>query len=229
MDGINLFRGLIEPYAGYTPLEIFTEATAVFFGIWSVALARKNHIGVYPTGIVSTSLYIYITVTVGLYADGLINLYYTLMSIYGWHLWTRGNQHQVVRPITLLTSRGWTLAIISLFALFAGLYLSLTQFTDSTVPWADAATTSLAFVAMALMARRNLEHWHFWIATNTLSIPLYLYKGLGLTAFQFIIFTYLAITGLITWRKIVSSAPDQVVIDPVNAPIANGEKSALND
>ena len=205
MDGLNLLRGLIEPYIGYSPWEIATEATAVFFGIWSVALAKKNHIGVYPTGIVSTSLYIYITVSVGLYADGLINLYYTLMSIYGWFLWTRGNGSETERPIAQLNARGWMLALIALCLLFAGLYLGLTRFTDSTVPWADAATTSLAFVAMALMARRNMEHWHFWIATNTLSIPLYLYKGLALTAFQFMIFTYLAITGLITWKKLVKS------------------------
>jgi len=208
MTGFDaLFHWIFAPYAQYAPWEIAIEATAVFFGIWSVVLARKNHIGVYPTGIVSTGIYMYVTVSVGLYADGFINLYYTLMSIYGWYAWTHVAQHEAERPITQLTPRAWRWVLYAFIGLFMAFYIGLTEFTDSNVAWADATTTSLAFIAMALMARRHLEHWYFWLATNVISIPLYLYKELALTSFQFMVFTYLAYTGWRSWLMLIKPQP----------------------
>jgi nicotinamide mononucleotide transporter len=178
----------------------FLEAIAVFFGLVSVWLAKKEHILVYPTGIVSVIIYIWITHQYQLYGDMGVNTYYLVMSIYGWYFWTRTVDNQFQVPITknnhkenLITC---TLAVTSFLIIRFAL-----NFTDSVVPTWDALTTATAVTGMWLMARKKLENWIAWIITDLISIPLYLYKGLPLTGCQFLIFTILATWGYFTWKK----------------------------
>lgn len=177
------------------------EFLAVLTGIASVWFSKQEKILVYPFGIISVTLYIFITYQYKLYADTGINAYYLLMSIYGWYNWkhTKVGANQI--PITQSTRNGNIFHIATMLAAFFMLWILLSQLTDSDVPMWDALTTSFAITAMYLMALKKIEHWYFWIGTNISSIPLYIYKGLPFTSFQFIVFGYIAVLGLISWRR----------------------------
>jgi nicotinamide mononucleotide transporter len=192
---------LISPYRDYSLFEIVLESIAAFFGLLSVWYARKANIKVYPTGLVSTTIYIYVTMRAGLYADSGINAYYSVMSIYGWMVWSGVRENRIEPPIRKLDTSGCRLSI-GIFAIsFLALFLVLKNFTDSTVPAIDSFTTAAFFVGMWLMARKRIEHWLFWIVGNVVSVPLYIYKGLGITAIQFAVFLILAVQGWNTWKK----------------------------
>ena len=178
-----------------------TETIAVIFGILSVWYARKENILVFPTGIISVILYVYICVGAKLYADMGINAFYFVMSVYGWYNWTHQNGSSEEREISRTTKKEKLLIIIALISFFLILYYVLSQHTDSTVPIIDSATTSIFLVGMWLMALKKVENWTFWIIGDLISIPLYAYKGLVLSSFQFTILLLLAIMGLIEWRK----------------------------
>jgi nicotinamide mononucleotide transporter len=186
------------------------ESIAVLFGILSVWFARKENILVFPTGIVSVLLYIFICIDVKLYADMGINAFYFLMSVYGWYNWTHKNGKSNEREISRTTKKEKVIIIIALSSFFLILYYILSQHTDSNVPIIDSITTSIFLVAMWLMARKKVENWSFWIIGDLISIPLYTYKGLVLTSFQFIIFLILAILGLIEWRRRINSNSENV-------------------
>jgi len=177
------------------------EAVAVFFGVLSVYFSMREIIWVYPTGIISTLIYVGICLDVKLYADMGINAYYFSMSIYGWYVWTHPKPGKDVLPVTWLKWKGWIFSVGLLLVSYGVLYLVLSKYTDSDVPYWDSFTTSSAFVGMYLMAKKKVENWIAWIITDLISVPLYFYKGLVLTSFQFLFFTVLAIIGLIAWIK----------------------------
>ncbi len=197
MDLQWFLDGLSEGLRNMTWLE----AVAVFFGIASVFYSMKEHIWVYPTGIISTLIYVWICFQYKLYADMGINAYYFSMSIYGWYVWTHPNKGEKVLPVTWLKPKGWLVSLGIFFVSYLTLYLVLSNFTDSDVPYWDSFTTSSAFVGMWLMAKKKVENWIFWIITDLVSVPLYFYKGLILTTVQFTFFTVLATMGLIAWIK----------------------------
>jgi len=181
----------------------FIEIVAVTFGILSVWYAKRASILVYPTGIVSVIIYVYICFDAKLYADMGINGVYFIMSIYGWVLWSRNNNKSGPRPVTN-SSIGLHLINILLFALsFAGLSYLLKNHTDSNVPVWDSLTTALFISGMLLMALKKTENWIFWIIGDVISIPLYYTKGLALTSMQYTIFLILAVSGYIEWIKIL--------------------------
>lgn len=195
---------IIGPYREYSTFDIVIEAVAVVFGLLSVYFARHAKIAVYPTGIVSTVLYMYICFGAKLYADMGINAYFTAMSLYGWYVWLREKPDNAEeRPIRRLRRDQYPLLVTFLIAAWAILAFALVRYTDSDVPYIDATTTSLFFVGMYFMARKRVEHWWLWIIGDFISVPLYLYKGLGLTAFQYVVFLYLAIMGLREWNATI--------------------------
>ncbi|WP_209330927.1 nicotinamide riboside transporter PnuC [Lunatimonas salinarum] len=181
------------------------EAVAVFFGLASVYYSMKENILVFPTGIVSTLIYVWICLQVKLYADMGINAYYFAMSIYGWYLWSRPKPGVDRVPVTWLNGRGIVFSLLLFVASYGVLYVVLATFTDSDVPQWDSFTTASAFVGMWLMAKKKVENWIAWIVTDLVSVPLYLYKGLVLTSFQFFVFTLLAVMGLLAWVKSAKS------------------------
>lgn len=177
------------------------EAIAVVFGIASVWFAKKENILVFPTGIVSVLIYIYICFFAKLYADMGINFVYFVMSVYGWVMWSRKNDSRPALPIRWCTKKEHLLSGIMLIVFFGLLSYFLTNYTDSNVPIIDSATTSIFIVGMWLMARKKIENWIYWIIGDVISIPLYFYKELAFTSIQFTVFLVLAIMGYLEWRK----------------------------
>ncbi|MBK8442323.1 MAG: nicotinamide mononucleotide transporter [Sphingobacteriales bacterium] len=180
------------------------EAIAVIFGLLSVYFSGRNHIAVYPTGIVNVLLYVYICFNSKLYADMGIQMYYFVMSVYGWIHWNQVQQNE--QSGIMHNSSRENLRDAGLFFLFFGLiYALLRHYTDSDVPFWDSLTTAIFLVAMYLMARKKIEHWLWWIAGDIMVIPLFIYKGLVLTAFQYVVFTALAIYGFWQWKQQIAS------------------------
>jgi nicotinamide mononucleotide transporter len=177
------------------------EGFAVFFGILSVWFARKENILVFPTGIVSVLVYIYICFFAKLYADMGINFVYFVMSIYGWIMWTRKDADKYILPISWCSKKDHLISGAMLVFFFVTLSYFLSNYTDSNVPIIDSLTTSIFIVGMWLMARKKIENWIYWIIADIISIPLYFYKDLALTSLQFTIFLILAIMGFIEWRR----------------------------
>jgi len=176
------------------------EAVAVFFGLLSVWYSKQENILVYPTGIVSVLIYIYLTLEYKLYADMGINGYYFVMSVYGWYHWTDSeNKPQI--PIKSNNKKQNVISILFFIVSFIVIRTVLVYFTDSDVPNWDSITSSFALVGMWLMAEKKIENWIAWIIADIISVPLYLYKGLPFTAFQFFVFTVLATWGYFSWRK----------------------------
>lgn len=177
------------------------EGIAVFTGLLSVWFAKKENIWVYPTGIVSVLIYVYICFHAGIYADMGINAFYFIMSVYGWYKWTRKDQSDHYIPITTNTLKKQLLSILGAVVFFFILYYVLTNFTDSTVPYLDSATTAIFIIGMWLMALKKIENWIYWIIGDFISIPLFFYKGLVLTSFQYTVFLILAILGYFEWSQ----------------------------
>ncbi|MFN0213855.1 MAG: nicotinamide riboside transporter PnuC [Saprospiraceae bacterium] len=177
------------------------EFVAVVFGIASVMLSRLENIWVYPTGIVNTTIYIYLCIVGGLYAEAGVNFYYTVMSVIGWVLWAQKREGSIVLHISRSGALEWRNALVFFFLCWGVLYFVLKKFTDSTVPIADGFAAAAAYTAMWLMARKKLESWIWWGITNVASIPLYFVKGYVFTSFQYLVFLVLSVLGYLEWRR----------------------------
>jgi nicotinamide mononucleotide transporter len=180
------------------------EYIAVFTGIASVWYSKKENILVYPTGLVNTIIYVYLSVKYSLFGEASVNMYYTIMSVYGWIIWAKRNeQHEHVLHITKSTGREWMVHLFFCLAFYIAIYYALIYlkqaFSANTIPWADAFASATAYTGMWLMARKKVESWYWWIATNMASIPLYYVKGLALTSVYYAVLLILAFLGLKEW------------------------------
>jgi len=225
----ELLNFFIEPYQTASALHISLELIAAVFGVISVVYAKKENILVFPTGIISTALYVYLLVQWDLYGDLIINIYYTIMSIYGWYMWSRivdDKQHHLPISRTNTVDKLKTFGIFlftSIFVIIVYRYYNvmpnhlnfmesvdyaITNLTTGNLedfrkitPFLDTFTTGIFFAGMWLMANKKLENWLFWIAGDLVSIPLYFVKGYGFTGIQYAIFLILAFQGYYLWKK----------------------------
>ncbi len=184
----------------------FLEFVAVVSGITCVFFSKKENILVYPIGLISTIIYTYISLKGNLFGEVSVNVYYTIMSVYGWILWTKkdSQQHLVVH-ITKSTPREWTIQLSIFGVFYVIIYGCLVwlqrNFAPGAIPWADAFASATAYTGMWLMAKKKIESWIWWILTNTASIPLYFVKGYVFTSVQYVVLLGLAVAGLIEWTK----------------------------
>lgn len=175
---------------------------AVASGVAEVLLAKANNILLYPAGILSTLLSMYVLLIAGLYAESFLNGYYLIMSFYGWWYWIKKKNLLPVK-ITRCTKKDWVTIAGIIAGSFILLALLLVNFTPSTVPLWDAWVSATAWAGMWLLAKRKLENWIVLNVSNLFAIPLLFYKQLplfaGLTIFLFVI----AVQGYFQWRKII--------------------------
>jgi nicotinamide mononucleotide transporter len=194
----SIYNGLLQ--------TTWLELIAVIAGIVSVWYSRKESILVYPIGLINTTIYIYLSFKGHLLGEASVNLYYTLMSLWGWYLWTRvdPNKYTIILQITKSNTRDWVYQVLFFLAFYFSLYFSLTylkkEFAPEAIPWADALASAAAYTGMWLMAKKKVESWIWWIITNIASIPLYFIKGYTFTSVQFIVLLVLAIAGLKSWN-----------------------------
>ena len=199
----QVFNVLFDQYSTYNSFDIILEIIAVFFGFLSVWFSKQNKIWVFPTGMISTSIFVYLLFKWDLLGDMMINGYYFIMSVYGWYVWTRKIDDTQVTPISKINFREKKISITIFFAtlLFVFAIYKIFDKWTSWVAYADTITTAIFFVGMWLMAKRKIENWIFWIIGDIISVPLYLYKGFTFTSFQYLGFTFIAFFGYLAWKK----------------------------
>ena len=198
---------IFQQYSQYSNVDISLELIAVFFGLLSVWFSKNNNVLVYPTGIINTSIFVYLLVKWELLGDMIINIYYFLMSIYGWYYWTRKSQNQEYTPITKINEADIKIILIIIISstIFVSYLYSFFDKWSGLVSYIDILTTAIFFVGMWLMARRKIESWVFWILGDVISVPLYFVKGLAFSSFQYLIFTLIAVAGYYKWKSIYNN------------------------
>ena len=182
------------------------EYIAVIAGIASVWFSRRENILLYPVGLINTIFYTYLSFRSQLLGEASVNLYYSVISVYGWWIWSRKDrQSRPVLAITFSTRTQWLYHLGFFLFFYTAIFFALSflkkAFAPDAIPWADAFASATAYTGMWLMARKKVESWYWWIATNIASIPLYFVKGLALTSVYYLILIFLAVAGLLTWRQ----------------------------
>ena len=194
---------LFYQYSQYSNTDISLEIIAVFFGFLSVWFSKNNNILVFPTGMINTSIFVYLLLKWSLLGDMIINAYYFIMSIYGWYFWLKGTNN-TVSPISKVSNIDIRIVVLLFISssVFVSLVYTFFDKWETIVSYIDILTTAIFFAAMWLMAKRKVESWIFWIVGNIISVPLYLHKGLAFTSIQYFIFTVIAIAGYIKWKEL---------------------------
>jgi nicotinamide mononucleotide transporter len=205
----TIFDFFFGQYKTYSTTETVLEIIAVIFGFLSVWYSKQNKIWVFPTGIISTAIFVYLLFQWGLLGDMMINAYYFIMSVFGWYIWTKKVDETHVTPISVMNSKEKKIAILLFATTLLFVYVVYSYFEKWTnwVAYIDTFTTAIFFVGMWLMAKRKIENWIFWIIGNIISIPLYFYKGFTFTSFQYFGFTFIAIAGYFAWKKSFNNNP----------------------
>ena len=173
--------------------------------IASVWYARKNNVLVYPTGIIGVLLAAWLYFFDShppLYADGTLNIYYFLMSVYGWYNWVqKKDAEHLTYPISWCTRKELSLGALLFLVSWGAIYFTLIKITNSNTPILDSLVSSTAVVAMWWMAKRKIENWLAWIISNIVAIPLNFYKEFYLFTLMYVLFLVLALWGYIDWKK----------------------------
>lgn len=177
------------------------EVIAVVFAMASVILSSRNNVGLYPAGIISTSLFIWIMADAGLYAESWLNGYYLLMSIYGWWRWQKNREHKNAKAISRNSRKDWIITGLIVVAGGTMLYIILKQYTDSDVPFWDATIAATAWAGMWLLAKHKVENWLLLNISNFIAVPLQFHKGIPLTALLTIFLFIVAVFGYLRWSR----------------------------
>lgn len=198
----ELWQQFINGLLQTTPLEFI----GTIAGIASVWYSRRENILLYPVGLVNTLIYSWLSIKGHLYGEASVNIYYTIVSVYGWVLWAKRNsQQEHVLHITPSSKKEWVQQLaffaVCYIALFACLTWLKNAFAPEAIPWADAFASASAYTGMWLMAKKKIESWYWWIITDLASIPLYFTKGYVFTSFQFLVLLLMAVSGLLSWQK----------------------------
>lgn len=196
----------IAQYKNASSTQILLEFVAFLFGIISVYCAKKEHIWVYPTGLISTVITVYLLYQAQYFGDMTINVYYSIMSVFGWYKWSQKIAEKPL-PISRTNHKQKWIGL----GLFLGTLL-LTYFVyvffdySLKVPnYIDIFTSGIFFTAMWFMALKKIENWTLWIIGDCIAVPLFAYRGLGMLSLQYLIFTVLAVSAYIEWRKILNN------------------------
>ncbi|WP_454804145.1 nicotinamide riboside transporter PnuC [Mucilaginibacter phyllosphaerae] len=193
----------IDLFIDQVKATTWLEWLAVILGVIEVFLAKANKVWLYPTGIASTLISIYLLLNSGLFAECLLSGYYVVMSVYGWYYWIKKRNEPPVKA-TYANRQEWITTLLIVFVGWGVLYLILIKFTPSTVPIWDAWVSSTAWAGMWLLARRKIENWILLNISNIFAIPLLYHKHLVMFAVLTLILFVVAIFGYLEWRRIIN-------------------------
>ena len=200
------FQEIVQQFIDGIKHTGWLEYIAVFAGIASVWFSRMENILVYPVGLINTIIYVYLSFKFHLPGEASVNFYYTVMSIYGWYVWTKkDDRHKNIIQISFSDKYMWIYQLMFFLFFYIAIYFLLVylkeNFFEGAIPWGDAFASATAFTGMWLMTRKKVESWYWWIATNIASIPLYFVKGLVFTSVYYFVLLVMAISGLVEWKK----------------------------
>jgi len=199
----EIYEFFLEAYSNSPTFIIVLEFLAFIFGIISVIYAKRENILVYPTGIICTVITIYLLYRAQYFGDMMMNVYYSVMSIYGWWNWSRVKDNHYIILISKTNKKEYLIAsfffLLTIVITFSVYKMNLDSLEIPN--YIDIFTSGIFFTAMWLMANKKIESWIFWIIGDIITIPLYSYRGLGILSLQYLIFLILAIQGYYEWKK----------------------------
>jgi nicotinamide mononucleotide transporter len=181
----------------------YLELIAAALGLIAIYLQIKQRVWYWPVSIVLVSLYIIVYIQAKLYADMSLQVYYLVISFYGWYHWLFGKREDPGEklPVSNVSRKLAVYLLLASITFFIAISFILINFTDSDLPYWDAFTTALSFVATWMLARKIIENWLVWIIVDAVSVGIYIYKGLYPTVVLFTVLTILAFVGYHAWRK----------------------------
>ena len=195
----------INAYKEASNIQIFLEFIAFIFGIISVWFAKKENILVYPTGLVSTIITVYLLYKAQYFGDMTMNFYYSIMSIVGWFMWKKNKNREALK-ITRTSIKekiiGFLMFLITMLLTYF-VYLFF-DYKLEIPNYIDIFTSGIFFTGMWFMALKKIENWTLWIIGDCIAVPLFAYRGLGMLAAQYLIFTILAVSAYLEWKKILA-------------------------
>ena len=179
------------------------ELLGAILGILYIFFSIRQSILTWPTGLLTSVLYTIVFFQSKFYADMGLQVYYVVISIYGWYYWQKGAQpgKNKTIPVRRLSINFWPIIAIIGFIIYILLVYILINFTDSDVPYMDSLTTVLSIIATWMLAKKYIEQWLIWIFVDAVSAGLYVYKNLWPTVILFIVYTIMAILGYLEWKK----------------------------
>lgn len=197
----------LNAYKNASTTQIVLEFIAFVFGILSVWFAKKENILVYPTGLIATIITTYLLYIAGYLGDMMVNGYFAIMSVYGWYKWSRKENETDNVAISRTNTRekiiGIVLFFVTIFVVF-GIY-NFFDYEIKTANYIDIFASGIFFTGMWYMALKKIENWTLWILGDIIVTPLYAYRGLGMLSLQYLIFTILAISAYLEWKKILNN------------------------
>ena len=199
----EIYNFFLEAYSNSPTYIIVLEFLAFIFGIISVVYAKKENILVYPTGIICTVITIYLLYRAQYFGDMMMNVYYSIMSIYGWWNWSRVKDNHYIVLISKTNKKEYLIASF-FFLLTIGITFFVYKMNLDSIEipnYIDIFTSGIFFTAMWLMANKKIESCIFWIVGDIITIPLYSYRALGILSLLYLIFLILAIKGYYEWKK----------------------------
>lgn len=183
------------------------EIVGALSGILGVWLTSRRNIACFPIGLLNVTVYavIFFSPSVRLYADGILQLVFGGLLVYGWREWSSAKEEKQVH-ITYLTRTAWLFVVIATSAMALLLGRILYNYTDAAIPQLDAALTAASLAAQWMVARRKIENWLFWIIIDLIYVPVYWQRALPLTALLYFIFLVLAVFGYRSWKRQMTEA-----------------------
>jgi len=180
------------------------EVTAVIFAMAYLLLAVRENVLCWLFAFLSTAIYTVLFWDVSLLMESALNVYYMAMAVYGWHQWTRGGTNGDDRPHALavrsMSAKQHVLVIVAIASLTIVSGYLLNEHSTAAWPYVDSFTTWASVITTYLVARKFLQNWLYWIVIDTVSVPLYIDRGLNLTALLFVAYVIIAVVGYFKWR-----------------------------
>ena len=179
------------------------ELLGAILGILYIFFSIRQNILTWPTGLITSVLYVIVFFQSKFYADMGLQVYYVVISIYGWYFWLKGSKSDknIHVPVKKTSRKLWVKLLVASILIYGLILIVLLKLTDSDVPFMDSLTTALSIVATWMLARKYLEHWLIWIFVDAFSSGLYVYKNLWPTVILFIVYTIMAVLGYFEWNK----------------------------
>jgi len=181
------------------------EMAAVIFAVFYVLLAVKENILCWLFALMSTAIYTVLFWDVSLLMESALNVYYMAMAVFGWYQWTRGGHNGGGEPHALavqsMSARQHALVIIAIVILSSVSGYLLGEHSSAAWPYIDSFTTWASVITTYLVTRKYLQNWLYWIVIDAVSVPLYIDRGLSLTALLFAVYIVIAVFGYLKWRN----------------------------
>jgi nicotinamide mononucleotide transporter len=182
-------------------LKLILQIVGVALGLTYLYLEYKANIWLWVVGLIMPIVHGTLYYRSGLYADFSMQLYYIAAGVYGLLAWSRKPKYSGQLKIAFTPIRVVPLIIVMYAVAHVAIYWVLVRFTDSTVPFWDSLSTALCIVAYWMLSRKYVEQWLVWLVVDVITVGLYIYKDIPITASLYVLYSALAIAGYMRWRK----------------------------